>query len=116
MNNIDLVNNNQFVTQNVLLLLVVVVVTAAGVVVVNVIVICLTSGKEHQYQLYRRLGGPPVLVWTFQRKEKSLVPAGIQNLDHPAHSLVTIRIMLSQLRVYTTLISKSKIKSLNIQR
>jgi hypothetical protein len=96
MNNNDLVNNSQFVTQNILLLLVVVVVRAAGVVVVKVMVISFTSGKEHQYQLHRKLGGPPVLVWTFQRKETSLVPAGIQNPDHPAHNLATIRIMLSQ--------------------
>jgi len=97
MNNNDLVNNDQFITQNVLLLVVVVVVTAAGVVVVKVMVICFTTGKEHQYQLHKRLGGPPVLVLTFQRKVKSLVPAGIQNPDHPAHSLVTIRIRLTQL-------------------
>ena len=102
MNKNDLVNNSQFVTQNVLfllllLLVVVVVVTAAGVVVVMVMMICFTRGKGHQYQLYRRLGGPPDLVWTFQLEKKTLVPAGIQSLDRPTHSLVTIRIMLSQL-------------------
>jgi hypothetical protein len=101
MNNNDLVNNSQFVTQNVflllLLLVVVVMVTAAGVLVVKVMVICFTSGKEQQYQLHRSLDGLPVLVWTFRRKEKSPVPAGVQKPDHPAHSLVTIRIMLSQL-------------------
>jgi len=80
-------------------------------VVVKITAICFTSGKEHKYQLHRRLDGPPVLAWTSQRNEKSLVPAGIQIPDHPAHSLVTIRIMLSQLRVYIILMSKSKIKS-----
>lgn len=59
---------------------------------------------------------PSLLVWTSQRQEKSLVPAGIQDPDHPAHSIVTIRIMLSQLHVYIILMSKGKIKSLNIQR
>ena len=47
-----------------------------------------------------------------REKKKSLVPVGIQNPDHPAHSLVTIRIMLSQLRVHIILMSESKIKSL----
>jgi hypothetical protein len=29
-------------------------------------------------------------VWTFYRKQKSLDPVRIQNLHHPAHSLVII--------------------------
>jgi hypothetical protein len=36
-------------------------------------------------------------VWSFWRREKSVVPGRIQTLDCPAHSLVTILIMLSWL-------------------
>ena len=37
-------------------------------------------------------------TWTFWRTEKSHVPAGIQTQDHPAHTLVSIPTMSSQLQ------------------
>jgi len=39
----------------------------------------------------------PEPVWTFWRMEKSLSPAGIQTLDCPAHSLVSIMMRLFQI-------------------
>jgi hypothetical protein len=46
--------------------------------------------KGLHYPLNRRLSGSQEPVWTFQRREKSLAPSGIQIPDSPAHSLVTI--------------------------
>jgi len=39
----------------------------------------------------------PELMWTFWRREKSLVPTGIQTMDHPAHTLVSLLTTLSWL-------------------
>ena len=41
----------------------------------------LTPGKT-RYPLYRRLGGPPGLVWT---GAENLAPTGIRSPDCPAH-------------------------------
>jgi len=54
---------------------VVVVVTAAGVVVVKVMVVCFTSGKEHQYQLHRWFGGPPSAGLDFSETRKISCPS-----------------------------------------
>jgi hypothetical protein len=39
------------------------------------------------------------LTWKYWRRETSLAPARIQALDHPAHSLVSVPTMLSQVLV-----------------
>jgi hypothetical protein len=45
-------------------------------------------GKEPWYSTNRRLKLHQS-VWMLRRRGKSLVPAGIQTLDHPPHSLIT---------------------------
>jgi hypothetical protein len=47
------------------------------------------------YHAGEKAGPAPEVVWTFQRREKSLACARIQTSDCPVHSVVTIPPTLS---------------------
>jgi len=55
-------------------------------------------GENCQYQFSKRLGGPQSEVGCFGEEKKTLAPAEIGTLDHPAQSLVTMLAELSWLQ------------------
>jgi hypothetical protein len=57
--------------------------------------VALLLGKEALIPFEQEVGWAPEPVWMFWKREKSLTPARILTLDHPACSLVTILAALS---------------------
>ena len=77
-------------------------------VVVKITPWLLTTGSELQDPLNKRLWVPE-LMWTFWRREKSLVPAGIRTMDGPAHTPVSLLTTLSWLCYWTHFIKKKPV-------